>query len=664
MANDELLIKDEVWLRITQLEYKMKQGMSKEAFEKEVRRIYIEEMGEELPADMKVYSSNESNNLESDYDGTAIYFENEEKSINQLYVISQGSNDPGDWLYNAIGLFQGKDASQAIDADTFVDEAKKAFNVGDAEVLTVGLGHSLANNNNLTAQVLNESFDKVYGVNGAQINVYQLYTADAVFAGKVNNKFGLTRSTPNAIYTLPPDKLEQFAVEYIEEKIDTSSIHQLRSSNDPLYALMENTRGFVTVPVEAKEGIVTNKNYAGLSPLLANLPDEEIAKWQAIFMPAADAYMDNGVDGALDVLEEMTGLKRTVFDDFNELQADLQQLLEADTIDLSEYPVFMRGEMARSHALGQVGAKIPQAFDLLSKGLTEFYHIKQFQRNVGPIVETVQGLNDSAEEVFGYLVEAGYIDEASKDIIVKELNGLTESLEVLHDYKHLEDVYKESPYLIRDGGSGLLGSDVAFLLLLIEHGEKLYGHWQALEKELQEVMDEIGHSHSIHELLNALNAENGVSYYNNQMIVSTQHGGEEIRVNLSATVEAYYNGLSIVEQQQEKVQAFVRLYEHEVVEDVENQKKALVQAFDDMESNPKAYQHLLNKSHAPAGSRIERIVVHDQIGGITLPEGPVWEAALVEQLEKQRTFLEKMREGIEDIFDEEHNVAAIFTLSG
>ncbi|PAD40978.1 hypothetical protein CHH54_19660, partial [Bacillus sp. 7520-S] len=221
MANDELLIKDEVWLRITQLEYKMKQGMSKEAFEKEVRRIYIEEMGEELPADMKVYSSNESGDLESDYDGTAIYFENEEKSINQLYVISQGSNDPGDWLYNAIGLFQGKDASQAIDTDTFVDEAKKALNVGDKEVLTVGLGHSLANNNNLTAQVLNESFDKVYGVNGAQINVYQLYTADDYFRQIVNQNFNLPRTDKNAIYTLPPHELEQFAVEYIEEKIDT-----------------------------------------------------------------------------------------------------------------------------------------------------------------------------------------------------------------------------------------------------------------------------------------------------------------------------------------------------------------------------------------------------------------------------------------------------------
>lgn len=664
MANDELLIKDEVWLRITQLEYKMKNGMSKEEFEKEVRRIYIEEMGEDLPADMKVYSSNESSKIKSGYDGTSIYFENKEKGISQLYVISQGSNDSDDWLYNAIGLFQGKDTSQAIDVEIFLEEARERFDVDEENTLTVGLGHSLANNNNLTAQVLNESFDKVYGVNGAQINVYQLYTADEDFAEIVNDKFNLSITNKNAIYTLPPHELEQFAVEYIEEKIDTSSIHQLRSSNDPLYALMENTRGFVTVPIEAKEGIVTNKNYAGLSPLFANLPDEEIAKWQAIFMPAADAYVDNGVDGALGVLEEMTGLKRTVFDDVSELQADFQKLLESETIDLSEYPAFMRGEMARSLALGQVGAKIPQAFDLLSKALTEFDHIKQFQRNVGPIIETVQGLNDSAEEVFGYLVEAGYIDEASKDIIVKELNGLTESLQALHDYKHLEDVYKEYPYLMQDGGSGLLGSDVAFLLLLIEHGEKLYGHWQALEKELQEVMSEIGHSHSIHELLNALNEENGVSYYNNQMILSTQHGGEEIRVNLSATVEAYYNGLSIVEQQQEQVQVFVRLYEHEVVEDVENRKKALVQAFDDMESNPKAYQHLLNKSHAPVGSRIERIVVHDQITGIALPEGPVWEAALVEQLEKQRTFLEKMREGIEDIFDEEHNVAAIFTLSG
>ncbi|WP_144558137.1 DUF6792 domain-containing protein [Shouchella miscanthi] len=664
MTNDELLKKDEVWLRITQLEYKMKDGMSKEEFEKEVRRIYIEETGEELPADMKVYTSNESNDLESDYDGTAIYFENEEKNINQLYVISQGSNDQGDWLYNAIGLFQGKDASQAIDTDTFVDEAKRAFNINDEEMLTVGLGHSLANNNNLTAQVLNESFDKIYGVNGAQINAYQLYNIDDHFYREVNQNFNLPRTNKNAIYTLPPHEFEQFAIEYIEEKIDTGSIYQLRSINDPLYALMENTRGFVTVPIDAKEGIVTNNNYAGLSPLFANLPDEEIAKWQTIFMPAADAYVTDGVDGALGVLEDMTGLKRTVFDDVSELQADFQKLMESETIDLDEYPAFMRGEMARSHALGQVGAKIPQAFDLLSKALTEFDHIKQFQRNIGPIIETVQGLNDSAEEVFGYLVEAGYIDETSKDNIVKELNGLTESLEILNDYEHLEDVYKEYPHLMRDGGSGLLGSDLAFLLLLIEHGEKLSGHWQALEKELQEVMSEIGHSHSIHELLNALNAENGVSYSNNEMILSTQHGGEEIRVNLSTTVEAYYNGLTIVEQQQEQVQAFVRLYEHEVVEDVETRKKVLVQAFDDMESNPKGYQHLLNKSHAPVGSRMERIVVHDQIGGIALPEGPVWEAALVEQLEKQRTFLEKMREGIEEIFDEEHNVAAIFTLSG
>ncbi|PAD16441.1 DUF6792 domain-containing protein, partial [Shouchella clausii] len=161
MANDELLIKDEVWLRITQLEYKMKNGMSKEEFEKEVRRIYIEEMGEELPADMKVYSSNESNRVKSEYDGTAVYFENEEIGISQLYVVSQGSNDSGDWLYNAIGLFQGKDASQAMDVEIFLKEAKEKLNLVDEDVAIIGLGHSLANNNNLTSQVLNNHFNTV-----------------------------------------------------------------------------------------------------------------------------------------------------------------------------------------------------------------------------------------------------------------------------------------------------------------------------------------------------------------------------------------------------------------------------------------------------------------------------------------------------------------------
>ncbi|GAF23105.1 hypothetical protein JCM19047_2898 [Bacillus sp. JCM 19047] len=59
-------------------------------------------------------------------------------------------------------------------------------------------------------------------------------------------------------------------------------------------------------------------------------------------MPAADAYVTDGVDGALGVLEDMTGLKRTVFDDVSELQADFQKLMESETIDLDEYPAFMR----------------------------------------------------------------------------------------------------------------------------------------------------------------------------------------------------------------------------------------------------------------------------------------------------------------------------------
>ncbi len=70
-------------------------------------------------------------------------------------------------------------------------------------------------------------------------------------------------------------------------------------------------------------------------------------------MPAADAYVTDGVDGALGVLEDMTGLKRTVFDDVSELQADFQKLMESETIDLDEYLPLCGAEMARSHALGK-----------------------------------------------------------------------------------------------------------------------------------------------------------------------------------------------------------------------------------------------------------------------------------------------------------------------
>ncbi len=199
-------------------------------------------------------------------------------------------------------------------------------------------------------------------------------------------------------------------------------------------------------------------------------------------------------------------------------------------------------------------------------------------------------------------------------------------------------------------------------MLLWEHGEKLYGHIDVLAEELGGPLGDMIESHGIQEMLNAL-ADDNVSYHNNEMTISVGEGSGEIRVNLTTTIEAYNNGLAAVEQQKEIINRFFEYYETGIVEEVETKKNELVTAFNEMESNPRSYRHLLTKSNAPAGSLIERIVVHEQMPALMLPEHEVWIAALQEQVEKQRSLLERMREGIELIFDEEHQVAAIFQLS-
>uniref|UniRef100_UPI000AF54ED1 DUF6792 domain-containing protein n=1 Tax=Bacillus sp. JCM 19041 TaxID=1460637 RepID=UPI000AF54ED1 len=257
------------------------------------------------------------------------------------------------------------------------------------------------------------NFDKIYGVNGAQVNVYQLYSGDQRFQRIINEEFNISRTEEDAIYALPADELEAFAIEYIEENMDTDAIVQLRSSNDLLYAIMENTRGFVTVPMpKAGEAgaIVTNEDHAGLSPLFEGLPDEEIAKWQEIMMPVADGYVESGVDGALGALEELTGLRRTLVDDLAGLKEDFDNLTTTEELDLSEYPVWMHGDLVRSHAFSEIGGKVVDGIQLAGNAYDELARVKEFQRNLGPLIDTVNGLNDSADEVFGFLVDGGYID--------------------------------------------------------------------------------------------------------------------------------------------------------------------------------------------------------------------------------------------------------------
>ncbi|MYL58034.1 hypothetical protein GLW20_10980, partial [Virgibacillus halodenitrificans] len=260
--SESILSTDEIRLRLINLEYK---DLNKKDFEKEIKQIYLEEYGEILPANIEIIHSRDSKNSEvtsSDYNGTAVYFHSKEKDINELYIISQGTQDGADWEYNLKAMFAGKDFTQAKSANKFTEEVIKEID-NNGELTVTGLSHSLAHNNNTTAHLIYDTFDEIYSVNGAQTNYYQLFNADRDFRREIMNNFNLSRTNPDAIYNLDPKQLETFAKEYYKDK--ATNVHQLISKDDPLYAV-SGARGFFTIG-DVKY-VDTNPDLPGLRNLM------------------------------------------------------------------------------------------------------------------------------------------------------------------------------------------------------------------------------------------------------------------------------------------------------------------------------------------------------------------------------------------------------------
>lgn len=228
----------ELRLRITQLEY---EGLSQSEYKQEVQRIYLEEKGEQIPGDIKIYSTSESNDIveSTGYVGTAIHIKDENSGLSEMYVVSEGSQIAADWEYNIKGIFGGQGASQAIGTEEFVEKAKSHFDFPDSTKV-IGYSHSLAHNNNATAHLLYDTFNDIYSVNGAPLDYYQLYKEDEKFKKAVEKELSVNQQQ---IFDVSPKKLEKFAQEYYKDKAD--DIHQIRYENDPLYAV-SGTRVFLT----------------------------------------------------------------------------------------------------------------------------------------------------------------------------------------------------------------------------------------------------------------------------------------------------------------------------------------------------------------------------------------------------------------------------------
>ncbi|MFC4024366.1 DUF6792 domain-containing protein [Oceanobacillus longus] len=614
---EKVAITPEFRLRLIDLEYK---DLPDEQMIKEIYKIYIEEYGKELKIDIDIFHSSQSSILKdgiTGYNGTAIHFFSDELEINEVYIISQGTQDITDWEYNVKAMFAGIDYSQAQDTQKFTEEAIGKFDIKGNEdfPVVIGLSHSLAHNNNTTAHLAYNTFDKIYSVNGAQTNYYQLFRADFNFQEEVRQNFSIPRTDPNAIYNIDPQQLRTFAENYYADK--AKNIHQLISEDDPLYAV-SGVRGFFTLgEVDYYD---TNPDFPGLRTLMDDIPDPVIKDFQELAVQYTVSSQRGGMQAAI---QDILGVDLKVFDGVDSIGSALN--------------VYMTK---------------PTEINTMVRNLND---------QLPGLMSQVKSVTSNSEVIFNRFKEAGYISNDQKQEIVAVIQAIEQELQGIQETV-------ASMVVVRDTGNflGQLGGDVAAYFKITNHIESLQSNLEILNKdEYKEILHTIGASHGITEMLQVLDLGNK-SYLGTDMVLATNSGGKEIQVNLSASLRMYREGKQILEEKLTEIERLRMAVEMELFDCYEDEKQKLINKINDMEQNPGMYRNLLRKHiYFPRLNKIvRRISVHEVFYPLRNADFDVEITSLIESVEVGHLYIENYRKAIEQLFDEDERIAARFNLIG
>ncbi|MEB3751131.1 hypothetical protein EP10_001972 [Geobacillus icigianus] len=639
MGNEEILNTNILRARIMNLEY---QNLNIQ----EIKRIYIEETGKEPPAKITIYCSDDFKNLkdiDSGFDGTAIHFYDEQKGINQLYIITRGSEmrekdtwRPLDWAYNIFGIFAGAGKSQYREAARFEKLVTKAIEkkVGYSRIKLkkMGLGHSLGGNLNIAIQITRDLYDRVYVINDAPPSSYQLATIDPYFWGELVKKFNLDSERYEQIYSLPPAELKAFAEEYYKKRVDEHSIHHLTAQEDLLYAV-SGARGFIEIG--HRDMLDTNGQFTSLKSLIEKIPDKDVKAIQLYFSQYADVYNEKGFDG---VVQAMTGV-------------DLEWLESLESYGVGDYVwnapdiVEKAGDM-----VGEMKEKIPELLQ----------HIKIWQRHKEAILQA--------------FVDAGFLTLEQKEAIWQEGNKIEQDVDALE--QRLHDLRDDGVWLVLRGpfawSDPFVGTKLWTTFQAIQHYmTDLIARLQAIDQQASSVRQAAITSiqaHSLHEVINALARSKGRAYdEDGNMILIQRVGTEEIRLNLSLAVRMYQKGMRIMEEKEAVLRDMKQLYVQEYVEDFERRKRDLMRNIEDMEQNPSAYQHLLGSFTYDAQQVyiLRRIEVHESIPPLDpmIAEGFEEMLAYYEgEMAKGRELIASIKQSVEQLVEKEEQIANIFDL--
>ena len=293
--------------------------------------------------------------------------------------------------------------------------------------------------------------------------------------------------------------------------------------------------------------------------------------------------------------------------------------------------------------------------------------IADMNTKVPPLIDAIKKITSNSDVIFNHFVEAGYLTASQKNNVVQELTNIENILEEIKSILQTNHSVRKSQYNMNYSSTNpfaaVLGADIGSIIRLVQFKNSLTDDLKILQEELGPMFAEIGDSHAILEMLNALGSESNRAYVGQDMILLKGNGGNLIKVNISAAVRMYQQGHQLLEEKSRIVEALLSALNVELIDGFATEQLKVVRRIDNIESNPSTYGDYFDACSAPVGSSRSEIIgadVHEYLPSLQNIQFDGIHSVLQNEITNAKSFLATSRKAIEDLFSEDDLVAALF----
>ena len=230
--------------------------------------------------------------------------------------------------------------------------------------------------------------------------------------------------------------------------------------------------------------------------------------------------------------------------------------------------------------------------------------------------------------------------------ILEEMKSILQTNHSVRESQHSMNYSSTNPF------AAVLGADIGSIIRLVQFKNSLTDSLKILQEELGPMFAEIGDSHAILEMLNALGSESDRAYVGRDMILLKGNGANLIKVNISAAVRMYQQGHQLLEEKSRIVEALLSALNVELIEGFATEQLKVVRRIDNIESNPSTYRDYFDACSAPVGSSRSEIIgadVHEYLPSLQNIQFDGIHSVLQNEITSAKSFLATSRKAIEDL---------------